>query len=1089
MTGPAAAADAARGFLSRVASAARERRWTAAVIRWLRAAARTLRRRKRKGVLREVEKYVRPGPHFEEWREYLTAGRQPQAKVIAFYLPQFHAIPENDEWWGKGFTEWTNLPRGLPRCRGHYQPRIPRDLGFYDLTTPGAMRRQVELARRSGVHGFCFYYYWFNRKRMLEKPLEQFVRDDGLDFPFCLMWANENWTRRWDGKEHEILLRQDYSPEDDESLIADLAEHFRHPRYIKLGGRPLFIIYRPDHVPDARERIQIWRDLWRRKHGIEPLFFMAQTFKKYDPAEFGLDGAVEFPPHWVPARCKKLTRRDIELFDPGFSGEFYRYSDVVATSLTQPPASYPLFRTVVPSWDNEARRQGTGLSLIESTPQLYETWLRGAIAYARSHPVEGEALVFVNAWNEWAEGAYLEPDVHFGAAYLNATARAVYDLPSDATREKLLLVGHDGHPFGAQTLLLSLARTFREQFGLSPVVVLLEGGPVVPEYQSICRTIVAPKGEAERDALFRGLALDGYRRAILNTTVTGVLAPHLARAGITFISLIHEMPKLVTRRRLESRAQEIARHAMAAVFAHERVRDGFLEVAGELPARSVIRVQGSYNPSVPRPGARVALRRKLGIGDSTRVVVNVGYGDLRKGFDLFVATARRVVPERDDVHFLWLGSVDPEVGHWLMPMPDDPVLKGRFHHEPYTADPQAVMDVLGGADLFFLSSREDPFPTVVMEAYAAGLDILAFAESGGHTDFVRVHGRILEREDPASAARAIVEMLEEITPESVAEKRRVRASRVRAEFSIDSYCADLLRVLDDDHRTVSVVVPNYNHARHLRARLITIFEQSYPVFEVIVLDDASTDGSLAVIERACRDYQRKVDLHVNETNSGSPFRQWRKALALARGEFVWIAEADDVAHPEFLASIMPKLIATDATFGFTDSWQIDQDDRRLGDSYADYCDSGHPSRRFTRDFALPGPEFVRDCLVDKNTILNASSVVWRREALQRALDAVGDELDDFAIAGDWRLYAEAALAGGTVAYVARSLNGHRRHPDGVTASLDRARHLEEILRMHQFFRERLDLDEARMASMEAYEEEIAKQFGLADELDRLHALK
>ena len=205
---------------------------------------------------------VRPGPEFEEFDPQIANGAPPRTKAIAFFLPQFHAIPENDEWWGKGFTEWANVVRGSPRYVGHYQPRLPRDLGFYDLTRAETLPRQVELARAAGIHGFSFYYYWFDGKRLLERPLERFLNDPAIDFPFCLTWANENWTRRWDGHDDEILIAQTYDPGYDVALVDDLQRHFADPRYIRLQGRPLLLLYRADCIPDAARRIERWRELW-----------------------------------------------------------------------------------------------------------------------------------------------------------------------------------------------------------------------------------------------------------------------------------------------------------------------------------------------------------------------------------------------------------------------------------------------------------------------------------------------------------------------------------------------------------------------------------------------------------------------------------------------------------------------------------------------------------------------------------------------------------------------------------------------------------------------------------------------------------
>ena len=375
-------------------------------------------------LVRDHAYYTNAGPEFEEFDPAILAGRSVtgvQPLLLAYYLPQFHPIEENDKFWGRGFTEWRQLARGAPRFPGHYQPRIPRDLGFYDLRDEKALAQQVAMALASGINGFVYYYYWFNGRRVLEKPLEVLL-DSTVEMPFALLWANENWTRTWDGSESEVLLRQDYLPEDEDALLNDFARHFADRRYIRINGRPLFIIYNPRSIPDASQTIARWRERLAREFGFEPLIFMAQTFEVNDPTPFGLDGAIEFPPHKLAGRSPEIIRSD--MYQPGFEGRIIAYDDFAKASLEEPAPDYPLIKTIVPSWDNDARRPNRGLCLDRATPDKYQNWLTSLLKRAHDHPINGVPIVAVNAWNEWAESAYLEPDVHFGAAYLNATARA-----------------------------------------------------------------------------------------------------------------------------------------------------------------------------------------------------------------------------------------------------------------------------------------------------------------------------------------------------------------------------------------------------------------------------------------------------------------------------------------------------------------------------------------------------------------------------------------------------------------------------------------------------------------------------------------
>jgi hypothetical protein len=343
-------------------------------------------------------------------------------KVIAFYLPQFHPVPENDQWWGKGFTEWTNVKRARPLFKGHYQPHAPADLGYYDLRQPEVRRRQVELARRYGVHGFCYHHYWFGGRRLLERPLNDFLADRDLDFPFCVCWANESWTRRWDGREQEVLLAQKHTPESDARFIDHLLPVLDDPRYIRVNGAPLLLVYRPGLMPEPARTAEAWRRTARR-HGLSELHLCCvESFgqQRTPPETVGFDSAVEFPPHGLRPRDIGST---LEWQSGPQRGQVYDYREVVRQTLTRPDPPYRLFRTAFPSWDNTARRGRDGLAFAHASPDEFELWLTGLVEWTRHHHPEGERLLFVNAWNEWAEGAHLEPDLQFGHQYLEAVRR------------------------------------------------------------------------------------------------------------------------------------------------------------------------------------------------------------------------------------------------------------------------------------------------------------------------------------------------------------------------------------------------------------------------------------------------------------------------------------------------------------------------------------------------------------------------------------------------------------------------------------------------------------------------------------------
>jgi lipopolysaccharide biosynthesis protein len=343
-------------------------------------------------------------------------------RLIAFYLPQFHPIPENDAWWRKGFTEWTNVSKAVPQFVGHYQPRLPGELGFYDLRVPEVLHRQVELARTHGISGFCFHFFWFNGRRLLERPLDTFVHDPEIDFPFCLCWANENWTRRWDGREDDVLIAQEYNEQSDQAFIRDIEPYLRHRNYIHVDGRPILIVYRAQALPDPARTAERWKAYCRSVGLPEPYLIAAQTFGFEDPREVGFDAAVEFPPLNFKPRSVKSRQA---LLNEGFRGDVFSYWDLVRASIGREKPSYRLIRTVVPGWDNTARRGGNGYAIVHSTPAAYRFWLANVVRQEMKLAETQGRLVFANAWNEWAEGAYLEPDGRFGYAYLRATAEAV----------------------------------------------------------------------------------------------------------------------------------------------------------------------------------------------------------------------------------------------------------------------------------------------------------------------------------------------------------------------------------------------------------------------------------------------------------------------------------------------------------------------------------------------------------------------------------------------------------------------------------------------------------------------------------------
>ena len=340
-------------------------------------------------------------------------------RYVAFYLPQFHPIPENNEWWGTGFTEWTNTTKAQPLFDGHYQPHLPGELGFYDLRLRDSQREQIRLATSYGIDAFCYHYYWFSGKRLLERPVDEMLADADADMPFCLCWANENWTRRWDASEQTVLIAQQYREEDDIEFIKSIIPFFRDRRYLTVDGAPILIVYRPQHLPAANKTLNAWRS-YCASVGFPNLHLVcAMVHGNLDYAQYGFDAGVQFPPHSPSADNLSPS---IDLYED-FHGGVFNFRDLAELYNERSYTGPNVYRTVFPSWDNTARVGHRALVTLNGTPSNYEYWLKVATEKTNEQFPDQERLVFINAWNEWAEGCHLEPDRKYGRQFLEATLR------------------------------------------------------------------------------------------------------------------------------------------------------------------------------------------------------------------------------------------------------------------------------------------------------------------------------------------------------------------------------------------------------------------------------------------------------------------------------------------------------------------------------------------------------------------------------------------------------------------------------------------------------------------------------------------
>ncbi len=480
-----------------------------------------------------------------------AGGAQPShPKILAFYLPQFHPIPENDEWWEPGFTEWTNVARATPLFPGHYQPHLPGELGYYDLRVPEVREQQAALARQFGISGFVYYHYWFHGRRLLERPFDEVLRSGHPDFPFALCWANEEWTRNWDAQSGNVLVEQRFSEADDLAHIRWLIRAFADERYIKIDGRPLMLVYRSDLLPDPRRTTDLWRTESQAAGFPDVYLALVESRRNNDdPRPMGFDATVGF-------RSDAFERLTAPT-DAYRENSILDYEATVDAALRRAATPWKRFPGVMVGWDNTARRQNGAVIFHGGTPEAYERWLRGTIESV-SDIREEENLIFVTAWNEWAEGNHLEPDRRYGRGYLEATHRALVGAaaPNQAppATDGPVRAAEVAGPTTAVDPDSAAGHAFRliREVMAEPRRVVEIGG-TTPGIASACadagiayEPVPVQPGEGDVASLLKRLDTQGeFGALLLSGTLERAEQPHLLLAAVSNWACAHGSPPLV----------------------------------------------------------------------------------------------------------------------------------------------------------------------------------------------------------------------------------------------------------------------------------------------------------------------------------------------------------------------------------------------------------------------------------------------------------------------------------------------------------------------------------------------------------------
>lgn len=996
------------------------------------------------------------------------APAHPRARAIAFYEPDLalRRLPGTRPDATTG--EWARVLSAVPRFPGHEQPRLPGELGACDPCCPDVLARQTALARLHGLDAFCVRRHGSSRGVSGGAFLAHYLAATAVDFPFCLSW-NAPPEHGWTAIAAETAARD---------FCTEALACFRDRRYVRVGDRPLIVVERPECMDDAVGILAHWREICREA-GIPEVFLVAMN-PSADPRLLGFDAALALPRPDACDNASLFRSVDVKPADPAFRGKAFDYAAHAAAQAAHPHSGHPEFRGVLARWDDEPRRPGASCVSVGALPDDYGRWLGAAVAHAEEHPVEGERMVFVHAWNDWMDGAVLEPDLRFGHAWLHATRGALLAAPRHL---RLLLMVHDANPHGAQYLALSLVAEF-VRMGVEVETLLLGDGWLASHFETLAPLHRLHDMDAARqEAMTTNLRARGFEAVIANTAVCGRSIGPFVDAGMRIVSLIHELPGLIASYGLQDALAGLVDASDHVVVSSRAVREGVLAMLSRPEnaiSKLVLRPQGlytrnRYRGAVDQTAARVRLRDRLGVPHHVAVVLAVGYADARKGVDLLAEAAVRACAQRGDLHFIWVGQREPGICADVDARLAAAGIGDRFRFAGLDFDTD---DYFAGADVYALSSREDPLPSVALESMAVGTPVVAFSGTGGAADLVDGRaGYAVPAFDVDAYAAALLHVIN--NPSLRTRLGAAGMDIIDREFAFRKYALSLLAMIGYDTPQVSAVVPNFNYARFLPERIDSISTQTFPIAEILVLDDASTDNSLDILG-LLRAYSHPEPLVIrNAVNSGSAFLQWLEGVRRAEGEFVWIAEADDAAEPALVETLIRAMRAdTRIVMAYAQSCRVDSAGGPLAPDYLGYTDDISVDR-WRAPYTVSGAEEVERALAIKNTVPNVSAALFRRDALLQVLEEHMETLARFRIAGDWVVYL-LVLKLGYIHFAPDAMNRHRHHAKSITGTIDSRRHWEEVVAVQSLARRLYAVSDATVAAAGDYAARLRAHFGLSE---------
>jgi len=612
----------------------------------------------------------------------------------------------------------------------------------------------------------------------------------------------------------------------------------------------------------------------------------------------------------------------------------------------------------------------------------------------------------------------------------------------------IVFVSHDAHPGGAQMLSISIIRQLTEVYKYNVHVIVKSWGGLLDEYAKFAKSTICLETDMKQDAdLNSWLLQTGANKAMCNTVLTGDVLKSLSDMGFTCISMIHEMQNAIRELGCETELAHIVNYAKHIVLPSRYVRDSISKIY-PLPKEKIsIRPQGIYNVPIIRKSkaeCKLEIAKRYNLPGDCFIVLNVGYAHHNKGDDLFAKCAVRVCSELDNCIFLWVGPISDTSTDTVNKIINGTAAEGKLIFAGMQTE---VYPFYLASDVFLLTSREDSFPAVVMEAMSVSLPVLAFDGGGGYMDLIDSGDTgflsLMENVEQLSDFVSML-LLDADLRTALGEQAQ---KRVKYISHFNSYVGKLLSLLDEKYEPVSVIIPNYNYAHYLKERIDSVLSQTYPVNEIIILDDVSTDDSLNIIKSYEERYPLRIRAVFNEKNSGNVFSQWERGLHEATGKYIWIAEADDSCDPEFLQSLMEVMTIDDEiVIGNTQSKIIDKDGNIAAENCLYYTDDVD-TEIFKADHIADGHDVIKHRLAIKNTIFNVSSVVFRNS--DNLLELI-KEAKNYSVAGDLRFYIDILKEGGKLCFVAKSLNHHRVHSSSKTKELDAKKHYDEICECQQY---------------------------------------